>query len=391
MLGHVSTFRNPVADANRNCAKVALAQVAYIVIVPYAIVEAAISQIVKVIARCLPIDAAKYQKIQAWAAGSVLGALWAIHSAFTNAFVKQISATEQQFATSVLKENPEPQPDPTPPPTGGTGGTPRPADQTGTNSPDLRIRGHRNSAQDHLPISIIHTAEDPIVPPGTDPISIPPLDQPGRSTIAPTDQVIDPVFIEEPVSPVLLPVKPTPAVEISSPVTTAPTSKDSSVSNILRNYELGGNAKEYSQLMEKIYNDIPEPKGDELAKFGERMDVLLEYLAIQMQEQMRDPRTRSTDTVMINLICEPENRRTAVEFFQNLATRPHRADWEDRFLKMAICTYNQIIKTNDDSLMQIMGVGILEAFKNCINRKSTEMERLYFTMSPQSAWKITRP
>ena len=105
ILGHISAYRNPAADASSHRAKAALAEAAYIVMVPYAIVEAAISQVIKVIANCLSIDNAKYQKIQAWAASSVNAALWAIHSVFINLFVKRICATEQEFATSVMKEN----------------------------------------------------------------------------------------------------------------------------------------------------------------------------------------------------------------------------------------------------------------------------------------------
>jgi hypothetical protein len=133
--------------------------------------------------------------------------------------------------------------------------------------------------------------------------------------------------------------------------------------------------------METIYNDIPEPIGDDLRDITTNIDELIEYSVILLTEQLNDENEliRLTDKESIILMTNSTDyRRRAKTFFKDVIKKD-RGVWEDRFLKMTICVYNHITKTRDDALMQILGISLLAAFQNCSNRKSTEIERLYFT------------
>ncbi len=108
MLGSVSAFRNPTVD-NRHyhLGKVAVAQIAYIAIVPYAIVEAAISQVAKAVAHCVNVDSNKYQSIQKWAESSAYCMLWAIYAAGVNLFAHEMIASETQFIDAMPRKKKE--------------------------------------------------------------------------------------------------------------------------------------------------------------------------------------------------------------------------------------------------------------------------------------------
>jgi hypothetical protein len=98
LLTHVAAFRNPPADAKASpFGKVAAAQAAYVLIIPFAIVEAAISLAGQAGARLLKVDAEKYQSIQEWKTSSHLCVRWALNSAITNLFMRKIAATEAEF------------------------------------------------------------------------------------------------------------------------------------------------------------------------------------------------------------------------------------------------------------------------------------------------------
>jgi|GEM_PF-4093666 len=102
LLEKVSAFRNPVSDLQRvPCGKAALAECAFIVLIPYAIVEAAIAQVAKAIAGCARIESRRYQSINAWATSSACCVLWAIYAGTMNLFVRQIVTTETAFIVAL--------------------------------------------------------------------------------------------------------------------------------------------------------------------------------------------------------------------------------------------------------------------------------------------------
>jgi hypothetical protein len=296
LMGQISAFRNPTADAESvSYLRVVAAQCAYTLIVPYAIVETVISQVVRAISSCLNLNPAKYQKIQGWAESSAYSTLWAIHSIFVNLCFKKISATENDFKKDILNRK---QPEPV----------------TTTQLPNLPA------------------------------VRIPVRPEPDR---------IDPI---KPVNP-----KPTIVDLIPQPITPVPTSKDPAIAQLLGRYRLAENAKKYSDLMEKIYSDIPEP--DDLQLYG-----LVTQLTVLLKK-------RGDDRIRDKILQSFEDIAVKIE------TKKRLNLWEERLLKMTVAIYGAIMKLEGDDLeagQEILILGLLDAFQNCSNRQSAEIERLYF-------------
>lgn len=137
-----------------------------------------------------------------------------------------------------------------------------------------------------------------------------------------------------------------------------PTSNDPAVGNLLKGYKLGMNAKRYSSIMEQIHSKIPEPDTARLTLLPANLQAL----------------GKTEDAERIN--------DEIVNFFQDLINRGFlRSDWEDRLLKMTSAIYDAVMMLEGEELksaQEILISSLEDAFQNCSNRKSTEIERLYF-------------
>jgi Family of unknown function (DUF648) len=132
------------------------------------------------------------------------------------------------------------------------------------------------------------------------------------------------------------------------------TSKNPAIAKLLSNYRLADNAKTYSELMEKIYSDVPEPNDAQLKAFTANLQLLDE--------------DRISDRIL--------------NVYEHQIVKGKRRDiWEDRFLKMTIATYDAIMRLEDEELAtgkEILITALDSAFRHCSNRQSAEIERVYF-------------
>ncbi len=222
LLGHISAYRNSEATAHTyHLGKVVLAEIVYIAIVPFAIVEAAISQVVKAIAKCVVINPNKYEMINSWATSSAYGALWAIMCAIGNLCNRgRIIATEEEFLASPLFKKPTLTPDPFVPE--------RPR-------PPLPPRG----------LGVDPGRQEPFVP----------WFNPWQRGIF---------------NPRPAPTRPADTNPLNPPTV------EPAVADLLKNYELAENAKKHTDIFEAIYRDLPEPKYEEIDSFSVELVIFLE-------------------------------------------------------------------------------------------------------------------
>lgn len=107
MLSKVTAFRNPngpesewsrISVYDRKPAsllRIGIAQAGYIAIVPFAIVEAALSLLAKLFSTCLPMSRERHDAMTLWAESSVFGVAWASCNAIINIFCNDMIQTER--------------------------------------------------------------------------------------------------------------------------------------------------------------------------------------------------------------------------------------------------------------------------------------------------------
>jgi hypothetical protein len=276
LLEKVSAFRNPVSDLQRvPCGRAALAECAFIVLIPYAIVEAAIAHVAVVIAGCARIENRRYQSINSWATSSAYCMLWVIYATAVNLFVRQIVATEAAFIAAL----------------------------------NQRFRQMRN-----IPPSLTWNNDHNVL-----------------RTRTGTPFVINP-----------------PAV-------------DPQVAQILNNYELGDNARKYSDAYERLYRNLPEPTTNELNNIG-----------TQIADLVRDR-------------CNERKRNEIKTYLETIVRKSNRNEWENRFIKMVTNVHRVIIAANNPSDLEILKEAIKDSWEHCINRRTSEFETLtaYYVVGAQ--------
>lgn len=113
LVTRITVFRNPSLNSSPNYLNVAVSQLAYVAIVPFALIETIISHLAYVLARILPIDA--YWSTSNWSSSCRVSSLWLLYNLFTNLFVKEAYSSENLFAQNVLgAQNPTTPARPTP-------------------------------------------------------------------------------------------------------------------------------------------------------------------------------------------------------------------------------------------------------------------------------------
>ena len=117
MITSVTEFRNPngseyqwakmpVSQKNRaNYLRVITAEVAYILIVPFAVVETALSVIAKLFSCCLPLGEERHAEMSKWVYGSGFAICWAACDAAINIFVNDLIMTEESARKTARKCN----------------------------------------------------------------------------------------------------------------------------------------------------------------------------------------------------------------------------------------------------------------------------------------------
>jgi hypothetical protein len=130
------------------------------------------------------------------------------------------------------------------------------------------------------------------------------------------------------------------------------------VKKLLENYEVGESSMQYSTLFESLYRMIPEPTPEEIQNLPDEIATLM---------------------------GDWENVAKIDKDLRNITERNPRK-WTPlnrRFIRMLIFTKNTLLlNNNDDELLnfksQFGGV-----FRGCVNRMTTEMERIFFQFAAQ--------
>lgn len=104
-LTNITTFRNPNGPEQEwtrshvrvgaNPLKVVLAEVGYIAVIPFAIIETALSAIAKLFSACLPIGQARHEAITNWLKSSRFSIAWSLGDAAINLFCNDMITTEK--------------------------------------------------------------------------------------------------------------------------------------------------------------------------------------------------------------------------------------------------------------------------------------------------------
>jgi hypothetical protein len=267
LLNGITTYRNPEPNAKRaDLGKVVLAQVAYVLIIPYALVECAIAQTAKAIVHATR-DKKKIQRIEEWAQGSSLCLAWTVHCAFGNLMKPQLSATERAF------------------------------------------KDYRN----HNP-------------------------KPNRPFHKPTEMSTEEIYgLPNWFGRQIAPIK-------------------NSTYKILKNYEIGPNAMQYSKKLDQIYEKLPNVTiaNCELLQ-AELGDLLFEYY-------QKNPNLRNEIMRDVQDIGYADNARTKEQ---------------DRFVKMLRYTITHIVDNNDPIALADMKESLIEANQACSTRRFDEVQRLF--------------
>jgi hypothetical protein len=137
-----------------------------------------------------------------------------------------------------------------------------------------------------------------------------------------------------------------------TPFVINPPAVDPQVAQILNNYELGDNARKYSDAYERLYRNLPEPTANELNTIGTQIAHLV------------------TDR------CSVRRRNDIKTDLDTIAQKRNRTQWEDRFIKMVVAVYKVILAGNNPSDLEILKEAIKDSWEHCINRKTSEFETL---------------
>ncbi len=107
LISKVTDFRNPngneyewtrIPGPDRDhprTLKVTLAEVAYVAIIPFSIVEAAISITAKLFSQCLPLSEESHKTMSRWVESSIFSIAWTSFDALINLFVNDMITTEK--------------------------------------------------------------------------------------------------------------------------------------------------------------------------------------------------------------------------------------------------------------------------------------------------------
>jgi hypothetical protein len=105
MISQVTLFRNPNGCEQEwvntfprdraNPLKIALAEVGYIAIVPFAIVEAVLSVIAKAFSSILPIGKERHEAMSNWMKSSAFSVAWTLCDAVINVICNDLIVTEK--------------------------------------------------------------------------------------------------------------------------------------------------------------------------------------------------------------------------------------------------------------------------------------------------------
>lgn len=404
IMHHLCAFRNPEVNANSyNCGHVALAQLGYIVIIPYALVEAAISQFVKAIAYCVQINQERYEKIDEWASSSVTALLWNAHCVAINFFVLRMSATENEFSVSVLKNDPPPDLLQVP------ASVPHPQRPDPAPNPDV-IDEDEDEDLDPVP------TPDP-VPVRPNPVSRP-IFQALNDDALPDDVfeqllAMNALHEDKPDAPadqggkkpeVINPVKPAPAqgippTEILPPQPVQPPKPVIKLDRIkppadpeklnltVVEEDVRKLVNSYKVAPIKIQDDESSPTkiidvramlkkyelGDSAVSYTEYYDCIC--------RELPDFTDLDNDNLQINLLelCRvKEGDRFAIrDTLQLIAAANPRSPEDERFVKMLISVYKTVVESNDESEMEIMRGCLLDANEYCKVRQTDEILRLF--------------
>lgn len=112
MMSSVTSFRNPNGSEHQwakmpfhtrerpNCIKVLAAEGAYILIVPFAVVETFFSAIAKLFTCCLPMAEEKHAALSDWLKSSSFTIVWAACDAIINVWANDLLVAEQSAKNS---------------------------------------------------------------------------------------------------------------------------------------------------------------------------------------------------------------------------------------------------------------------------------------------------
>lgn len=105
ILSNITAFRNPngpeqewtqkIVRNPANPVKVVLAEVGYLVTIPFAIIETALSTIAKLFSVCLPIGQARHEAMSNWLRSSAFSVVWSTGDALINLFCNDMIVTEK--------------------------------------------------------------------------------------------------------------------------------------------------------------------------------------------------------------------------------------------------------------------------------------------------------
>ena len=107
LLSKITSFRNPNgpeqewrwtenrAKVGANPLKVVLAEVGYIAVIPFAIIETALSAIAKLFSACLPIGPARHEAMTNWLKSSAFSVAWSLGDTTINLFCNDMIVTEK--------------------------------------------------------------------------------------------------------------------------------------------------------------------------------------------------------------------------------------------------------------------------------------------------------
>lgn len=272
MLEHVSRYRNSAIEDNRitNYGIIALSEVAFIAIIPFAVVEAALTSIAFVFAKViLRIEGERIEPLARWTTRSSSAVLWSINLAVNNLITRRpLIATEEEW-----------------------------------------LRGHLFRRRQRQPV------ENPLIPIWTNP---------GENMLINPPE-IDPVVAE-----------------------------------LLKPYTLGENALRYTDVFERIYQDLPNPTLEEIEVFS--VDI----------REMLDKRLKH---------IEPASRPANLKYhITEIAGENPRSEANDHFIKILMCSYKTISAYNDPDEIEIMNSALVEANSACRTRRNDEILRLFMTI-----------
>ena len=104
-MSNITSFRNPNGPEEQwtrtwprqpaNLLKVAIAEVGYIAVIPFAIVEAALSSIAKLFSSCLPISEQGHEFMSNWQKSSSFAIAWATCDSIINVFCNDLIVHEK--------------------------------------------------------------------------------------------------------------------------------------------------------------------------------------------------------------------------------------------------------------------------------------------------------